>query len=170
MAPSSCRVCQTWGGALIVSRRTCWSLVISWGALIVIALLSAVSCKVTRFSAEETCEDFPLSIFLDGSSRVPSFSAASYSLFVSCSSREEIFCFCDSGPSPSRARVHSILITWCVVMPWFIDWQWAWSRFEPVRSVLHVCIELLLLYCGLPPVFVVLWFRSPHGVGIHSIG
>jgi hypothetical protein len=147
-----------------------WSLVCTLGPLIAISLLLAISCKVTRFSTNEACEDFPLSVFLDGSLGVSSLSATSYALFMSVSSWEEIFCFRNSCPSSSWRCVHSVGITWCVVMPWFVDWWWAWSRFEPVCSVLHVCIELLLLYCGMPPIFVVLWFRSPHDVGVHGIG
>jgi hypothetical protein len=78
---------------LIVSRGTCWSLIV--------VFLSAIPCKVTGFSAKETCEDFPLSILLDRSSRVPSFSAPSYTLFISISSWEEVFRFRDSCSSSS---------------------------------------------------------------------
>jgi hypothetical protein len=55
-------------------------------------------------------------------------------------------------------------------MPWFISWWWTWLRLEPVCLILHVCVELLLLYRSVPPVFVVLGFWSPHDVGVHGIG
>jgi hypothetical protein len=55
-------------------------------------------------------------------------------------------------------------------MPWFIDWWWTWPRFEPVGSILHVCVEFLLLYRSVPPVFVVLGLWSPHDMGVHGIG
>jgi hypothetical protein len=85
----------------MVSGGTCWSLVVVWGALIVIAFLSTIPCEVTGFAAEKTCEDFPLSVLLDRSSGVSSFSAPPYTLFVSISSGEEIFCFRDSCSSSS---------------------------------------------------------------------
>jgi hypothetical protein len=153
----------------VISRGTCWSLVVTWGALIVIMFLSAIPCEVTGLSAKETCEDFPLSILLDGSTRVSSFSAPPYTLFVSISSWEEVFRFRNSCPRSSWGRVHRVRVSWCIILPWFIGWWGTWSRFESVRSVLHVCIELLLLYCSVPPVFVVLRFWSPHDVGIHGI-
>jgi hypothetical protein len=141
-----------------------------WGSLISISFLLAIPCKVTGFSAEETCEDFPLSILLDRSSGVSSFPATSYTLFVSVSSWEEIFCFRYSCPSSSGRCIHGILVSWCVIVPWLIDGRWSRSCFEPVCSVLHMCIELLLLYRHVPPIFVVLWFRPPHDVGVHGIG
>jgi hypothetical protein len=55
-------------------------------------------------------------------------------------------------------------------MPWLVVWWWSWLCFEPVHSVLHVGVELLLLYCHLSPIFVVLWFWPPHDVGVHGIG
>jgi hypothetical protein len=47
---------------LSIARGTTWALIISF--------LSAVPCKVTRLSAEEASEDFPLSVSLNGSSWV----------------------------------------------------------------------------------------------------
>jgi hypothetical protein len=55
-------------------------------------------------------------------------------------------------------------------MPWFVDWWWAWLCFEPVRLVLHMGVELLLLYCRVSPIFVILWFWPPHDVGVHGVG
>jgi hypothetical protein len=141
------------------------------GPLIAILLLSAISCEVTRFSTNEACEDFPLSVLLDRTSGVSSFSVTSYVLFVSVSSWEEIFSFCYSGSCSSRRGVHGglILLGW-IVMPWFVDRWWPWSCFEPVCLVLHVRIELLLFDCSLSPVFVILWFWPPHDMGVHGIG
>jgi hypothetical protein len=33
-----------------------------------------------------------------------------------------------------------------------------------------MCIELLLLYRSVSPVFIILRFWSPHDMGVHSIG
>jgi hypothetical protein len=55
-------------------------------------------------------------------------------------------------------------------MPWFVGWWWTWLHFEPVHSVLHMGVELLLLYCHVPPIFIVLWFWPPHDMGIHGVG
>jgi hypothetical protein len=138
--------------------------------MIAISFLSAVSCKVTRFSAKEACEDFPLSVLLDGSSGVSSFSVTSYTLFVLISSWEEIFCFCDSCPSSSGQCIHGVVgLSWCVIVPWFVGGWWTWPCFEPVCSVFHMGVELLLLYCRVSPIFVILWFWPPHDVGVHSI-
>jgi hypothetical protein len=146
------------------------SLICSLGSLIAVSFLSAISCKVTRFSAEKTCEDFPLSVLLNGSLGVPPFSAASYALFVSISSWKEIFCFCDSCPSSSGRCVHGVVgLLWCVIMPWFVGRWWVWLCLEPVCSVLHMGVELLLLYCRVPPIFIILGFWSPHDVGIHCV-
>jgi hypothetical protein len=84
-------------GILIISRRTCWSLIVA-------LFLSTIPCEVTRLSAKEACEDFPLSILLDGSSGVSSFSAPPYSLFVLVSSWEEVFRFHDPCSSSSLSR------------------------------------------------------------------
>jgi hypothetical protein len=34
-----------------------------------------------------------------------------------------------------------------------------WSCFELFCLVLHVCVELLLLNCGVLPILVILWFQ-----------
>jgi hypothetical protein len=52
-------------------------MVCTLGPLIAILFLSAISCKVTWFPTKEAGEDFPLSVLLDRSSGVSSFSAAS---------------------------------------------------------------------------------------------
>jgi hypothetical protein len=157
---------------------TCWCQVVPWWPLIrtlrpliAISLLSAISCEVTRLSTKETCEDFPLSILLGGSSGVSSFSAASYALFISISSWEEIFGFCYPSSCSSRRGVHGCLILpeW-IIMPRFVYRWWPWSCLEPVCSVLHVCIELLLFDRSLSPVFIGLWFWPPHDMGVHCIG
>jgi hypothetical protein len=155
--------------ALLVLRRTCWSLVVAWVVLVIEVLLSTVSCEVTGFSTEEACEDFPLSVLLNGSAWVSSFSAPSYPLFVSISSWAEVFCLRNSCTCSSWRCVHHVGISWCVVLPWFVNWWWMWSCFESVRSVFHVRIELLLLYRSVSPVLVVLGFWSPHDVGVHCI-
>jgi hypothetical protein len=164
---------------LIDLPGTCWCQVVSWwplvrtlGSLIAILFLSAVSCKVTRFSAKEACEDFPLSVLLDGSSGITSFSVTSYTLFMSGSSWEEILCFGYSSPSSARCCIHGIWVAWrCVVIPWsYPSWRWAWSCSESFRSILHMCKELLLFDSCVSPISIVLWFGSPHDVGVHLIG
>jgi hypothetical protein len=139
---------------LVVSRGAAWSLIVSF--------LSAVACEVTGLSAEETCEDFPLSVLLDGSSWVPPFSAPSYSLFISVSSWKEVFCFCHSSARSSRGSIHSIWITWRS-SPLITEWSpggdgWQFLRFEMIGSVPHVyvypllingCRSPLLVCCGL---------------------
>jgi hypothetical protein len=77
---------------LVIARQAAWSLVD--------AFLSTVSCEVTWLPTKETGEDFPLSVLLDGSSWVSSFTAPSYSLFVSVSSWEEIFSLSYPGTRP----------------------------------------------------------------------
>jgi hypothetical protein len=134
--------------ALLISRRSCWSLIVAWGVLIIEALLLTVSCKVTGFSTEEACEDFPLSVLLNGSTGVSSFPAPPYSLFISISSWGEVFCFRDSCSSPSWRRIHCVLVLRCIVMPWFIGRWWTWLCFEPVCSIFHMRIEFLLFYCS----------------------
>jgi hypothetical protein len=97
-------------GTLVISWWITRSLVVSWDALIAVLFLSAISCKVTWFPTEETCEDFPLSVLLDGSSWISPFSASSYSLFISISAREEIFCLGYSGTRPSRGSIHCVWV------------------------------------------------------------
>jgi hypothetical protein len=87
---------------LCIARGTTWSLVVPF--------LSAVACKVTGFPAEETCEDFPLSVLLDGPSWISAFSAPSHSLFVPISSWEEIFGFCYTSARSSWGCVHCIWV------------------------------------------------------------
>jgi hypothetical protein len=125
----------------------CWCQIISWWplvctlrSLVAIPLLSTIPCEVTRFSTEETCEDFSLSVFLDRFSGVPSFSATSYALVVSVSSGEEIFYFCYSRFSSSWRSIHCVMISWGIIVPWFVDWWWAWSCFEPICLILHVTV------------------------------
>jgi hypothetical protein len=96
-----------------IARGTVWSLIVSF--------LSAVPCKVTRFSTKETCEDFPLSVSLDGSSWVSPFLTSSYSLFVSVSSWEEIFCFGYPGSCPSWGSIHCVWVP-LRVSPLAVKW------------------------------------------------
>jgi hypothetical protein len=158
--------------ALIVTGGGTWSLIVLRGALITVSFLSAVSCEVTGFPAIETCEDFPLSIFLHGSPGVSSFPTTSYALFISVSSWEEIFGFCYPSPSSSWGGIHGVLILlgW-IVMPWFVSRRWwAWACFEPICLVLHMSVQFLLFDSGMPPVLIVLWFWASHDVCIHGIG
>jgi hypothetical protein len=128
---------------LSISRWAAWSLVVSF--------LSTVSCKMTRFPAKETCEDFPLSVLLDGSSWISSFSTSSYSLFVPISSWEEIFCFGYVSARSSRRNIHRVWITWRIsplAVEWFpgISGWWPFC-FKTVGPVPHVNVNSLLVDC-----------------------
>jgi hypothetical protein len=137
-------------GYLSIVRGATWSLVIP--------LLSTISCKVTGLSAEETCENFPLSVFLDGSSWISSFSTSSYTLFVSVSSWEEIFCFGYSSVCSSWRSVHGIWITLRISplaverLPGISGW-WPFC-FKTVGPVPHVNVNSLLVDCRRSPLFV----------------
>jgi hypothetical protein len=126
-----------------IARGTAWPLVIPF--------LSTVSCKVTGLSAKETCEDFPLSVFLDGSPWISSLSASSHSLFVSVSSWEEIFRFgYPSTRSPWRS-VHCIWIS-LRVSPLAIERLpgisgWWLLGFKTVGPVPHMDVDSLLINC-----------------------
>jgi hypothetical protein len=133
-----------------IARGTAWSLVVSF--------LSTVSCEMTGLSAKEACEDFPLSVFLDGSSWISSFSTSSYSLFVPVSSWEEIFCFGYSSARSSWRSIHRIWITLRISplaverLPGISGW---WPLcFETVGPVPHVNVDLLLVDCRQSPLFV----------------
>jgi hypothetical protein len=146
-------------GTLVVSWWTTWSLIVSWDALIAVSFLLAISCEVTWFSTEETCEDFPLSVFLDRSSWVSPFSASSYSLFVSISAWEEIFCFGYPGVRPSWGSIHCVWVSLGIsplVIEWFpgIGGRWLWFGSEAFGSVPHVNVYSLLINCCCPPLFV----------------
>jgi hypothetical protein len=128
-------------GYLGISRGTVWSLIVSF--------LSAVPCKVTRLSAKEAGEDFPLSIPLDGSPWVSSFPTSSDSLFVPISSWKEIFCFRYARPCPSWGGIHCIWVPrrvspLAVKRPpgssgcWFLC-------FKTISSVSHVDVDSLLV-------------------------
>jgi hypothetical protein len=128
--------------------------------------LSTVSCEMTRFSAKETCEDFPLPVLLDGSSLVSSFSVSSYSLLVSISSLEEIFCFGYASARSSRRSTHGIWIAWRISpltverLPGICGW---WPLcFKAVGPVPHVHVDSLLVDRRRSPLFVCcgLWESS----------
>jgi hypothetical protein len=156
---------------LVIVRRSCWSLIISHRTLIAVSFLSTVLCEVTGFSAKEACKDFPLPILLYGSSGYASFSVSSYSLFVPGSSWDKVISFCDSGPGSSRTCVHRILIVrWWVIVPWFVDLWQPCFHFKSICSILHVSVELLLLYGGLSPFLVVSRVWPSHDVGVHHVG
>jgi hypothetical protein len=128
-------------GYLSVARGTTWPLVVSF--------LSAVSCEVTRLSAEEACEDFPLSVLLDGSSLVSSLSTSSYTLFVSVSSWKEIICFSYLGTRSSWGGVHCIWIS-LRVPPLIIEWLpgigGGWPLcFKVIGPIPHMDVDLLLV-------------------------
>jgi hypothetical protein len=143
---------------LNISRGSAWPLIVTF--------LSTVPCEVTRLSAKEACEDFPLSVPLDGSSWISSFPASSYSLLVSISSREEVFCFGHPGPCSSWGGVHRILIT-LGIPPLIVERspggnRWHFLGFEMIRSVFHVNINSLLFNCCRSPLLVCcgLWESS----------
>jgi hypothetical protein len=146
-------------GTLVVSWWSAWSLVVSWDALIAISFLSAISCKVTWLSTEETCEDFPLSVLLGGSSWVSPFSASPYLLFISISAWEKVVCFCYSGPRPSWGGIHCVWVP-LGVSPLVVEWLpgiggcQLWFGSEAFGSVPHVNIYSLLINCRCPPLFV----------------
>jgi hypothetical protein len=146
-------------GTLGIARGATWPLVVSWNALVAISFLSAISCEVTWFSAEEACEDFPLSIFLDGSSWVSPFSIPSYSLFVLGSAQEEIFCFGYPGVRPSWGSIHCVWIS-LGVSPLVVErlpvigWCWLRFGFEAIGPVPHMNIDSLLVNCRCFPLFV----------------
>jgi hypothetical protein len=100
-------------GYLGIAGGATWALIISF--------LSAIPCKVTRLSAKEAGEDFPLPVPLNGSSLVSPFSTSSDSLFVSVSSWEEIFRFCYPSSRPSWGGIHCIWIP-CGVSPLVTEW------------------------------------------------
>jgi hypothetical protein len=144
--------------ALVVSRGTRWSLIVAWGALIVITFLPTISCEVTGLSAEETCKDFPLSVLLDGSSGVSSFFVPPYTLFVSVSSWEKIFCFGYSGARSSWGSIHCIWIL-LRVSPLAIERLrgisgWWPLCFETVGPVPHMDVNSLLIDCRCLPLFI----------------
>jgi hypothetical protein len=139
-------------GPLIIARGVTWSLVVSQKTLVTVLFLLAVSCEVTWFSAKEACEDFPLSVFLDGSSWVSPFSVSSYSLFVSGSSWEEIFCFGYPGVCSSWGSIHCVWIPLRVSplvterIP-VISWWWLRFGFEAIGLVPHMNVDSLLVNC-----------------------
>jgi hypothetical protein len=133
-----------------IARGTAWSLVISF--------LSTVSCEVTGLSAKEACEDFPLSVLLDGSSWISPFSTSSYSLFVSVSSWEEIFCLGYSSARSSWGSIHCIWIA-LGVSPLTVErfpgiGGWWLFRFKAVGPIPHVDVNSLLVDCRRSPLFV----------------
>jgi hypothetical protein len=146
-------------GTLIIARWVTWPLVVSWDALITISFLSAISCEVTWFSTEETCEDFPLSVLLDGSSWVSPFLVPPYLLFVSGSAWEEIFCFGYPGTCPSWGSIHCVWIL-LGISPLVVErfpvicWCWLWFGSEVFGSVPHMNVYSLLINCRCPPLFV----------------
>jgi hypothetical protein len=135
---------------LVIARRSTWSLVDSF--------LSTVLCEVTRLSAKETGEDFPLSVLLNGPSWISSFAASSYLLFVSVSSWEEIFCFGYPSARSSWRSVHGIWIP-LRVSPLVTERLpggngWHFLGFETVRPVPHVNVYSLLVDGRRSPLFV----------------
>jgi hypothetical protein len=138
-------------GYLSIARGTARSLIV--------AFLSTVPCKVTGLSAKETCEDFPLSVLLDGSSWVSPFLTSPYSLFVSISSWEEIFCFSYPGACSSRGSIHHVWVS-LGIPPLVVEqlpvivWSGLWFGFETIGSVPHVNIHPLLVDRRCSPLFV----------------
>jgi hypothetical protein len=131
-------------GCLNIVRGATWSLVVPF--------LSTVSCEVTGLSAEETCEDFPLSVLLNGSSWISSFSASSYALFVSVSSWKEIVCFGYPGTRSPWGSIHCIGIS-LRISPLAIDRLpgisgWWLFRFETISPIPHMDIDSLLVDCS----------------------
>jgi hypothetical protein len=125
----------------------------------IVAFLSTVSCEVTGLSAKETCEDFSLSVLLDGSSWVPPFSTSPYSLLVSISSWEEIFCFSYPGACSPRGSIHRVWVSLGIpplVVEWLpvVIWSGLWFGFETISSVPHVNIHFLLVDRRCSPLFV----------------
>jgi hypothetical protein len=128
-------------GHLNITRGTAWPLVV--------AFLSTIPREVTRLSAKEACEDFPLSVPLYGSSWVSSFSASSYSLFVSIPSWEEVFGFCHSCPGSSWGRIHCVWVP-LRVLPLVTERPpgssgWQLLCFEVIRPVSHMDVYSLLI-------------------------
>jgi hypothetical protein len=128
---------------LCVARGTTWSLIVSF--------LLAVTRKVTGLSAEKACEDFPLSVLLDGSPWISSFLTSSYVLFVSVSSWKEIVCFSYPGSRPSWGSVHGVWVP--LRVPPLIAKRppgsngWHFLRFETIGPVSHVNVHPLLVDC-----------------------
>jgi hypothetical protein len=137
-------------GTLVILWWTAWSLIVSWDSLVPVSFLSTISCEVTWFSAEEACEDFPLSVFLDGSSWVSPFPTSSYSLFVSISTWEEIFCLGHPSAHSSWGGVHCIEIS-LRISPLAVEWFPGiggcrfWLGSEVICSVPHVNIYSVTL-------------------------
>jgi hypothetical protein len=125
---------------LSIAGGAAWALIASF--------LSTVPCEVTGLSTKETCEDFPLSIH--GSSWVSPFSTSSYSLFISVSFWEEIFCFGYASAHSSWGGIHCIWIP-LRVSPLAIEWfpgsssGWRPLCFEMIGPVPHMNIDPLLV-------------------------
>jgi hypothetical protein len=141
------------------STHGCLSIARGATRSLVVPFLSTVSCEVTGLSAEEACEDFPLSVLLNGSPWVSSFSTSSYALFASVSSWKEIVCFGYPGACPPWRRIHCIGILLrisplAIERPPVISRSGLWFGFETIGSVPHMNIYPLLVDRCCSPLFV----------------
>jgi hypothetical protein len=160
---------------LMVLSNMWWALVIAWESLISPFFQATISCKVTGFPAIEAGEDFPCSIFLNGSSGYTPFPTSPCAFSVSDSSWEEVFCFCYSCTCSSWGCVHCIAIAlW--IPPLGIEWfpVVCWWRprlgFEAISPVPHMDINSLLIDGCHPPLFIggIGWYVADN-IFVHCI-